>query len=125
MEFAIFIKNTIAIGVILGAAFASQQPLFASNTKNYAYLQGINKSGEYIKKAGEWASAAIYPGASKEGSGEAEEGNSLISSVTEEVEKKKNNFLQNSADSTKEFIAQKMLHILGVKLEDLDGCNAN
>lgn len=124
MEIGLLVKNTVIVGAIMGVAFLSQQPWFSSNSKNFVYSQGIKSENQYIKSAAGWIgdSASKLSGSVNGG---ALQNNPTITSVEKGIENQKNNFLQNSVDSTKKFIATELLNALGVKPQDLGACKAN
>jgi hypothetical protein len=117
MEIGIIAKNIVIIGAILGAAFLSQQPFFKSNSKNYFYSQGLKKDTA-ISKTGDWLKSNVFSKISGVG-GEVLKNTPTIESAKKEIETQKNNLLQNSFDSTKKFIAEKALQVLGIKIENL------
>ena len=128
MNWGTFIKNTVAIGGILGMAFLSQQPLFASNTKNYAYSQGAankNKMQTKLQDANTWLQDNVYAKVSAGVSGGVTKTDPAITSVKKEIENQKNNLLQNSFDTSKKIIATQILKILQVSPQDLDQCKTD
>lgn len=107
------IRNLIIIGSILGIAFLSQQPWLNSTTQTYIYPT-LKKSGDYVGnsflgKTGEWLKSKFTDEAEKRGE-----------VAKEELSQQKDNAIKNTFDSTKEFIAQKTLQILGVEAADLN-----
>jgi hypothetical protein len=128
MQLGIFIKNIIGIGAVFGLVFLSQQPLFTSNSKIYAYSQGINtgdKGNGYVKNAENWLQHIFYPKIAGSVSGGVTAGNATIEAAKNEVITQKNNVVQNSFDTAKKFVAQEMLNALGVKPQDLGNCKSN
>lgn len=134
MEFKIILKNLIIIGVILGGTFASQQPWFKTNSQ--VWVNQNPQESQPIKKATNWFNDQVsskisnsIKGLGASVSGGVAQNKDNIASVTESVEKgietQKNILVENSTNTTKKFIAQKILDALGVKAEDLAQCPAN
>lgn len=111
------IRNLIIIGSILGITFLSQQAQINGITHTYLYPM-IKKSGDYISssifgKAGESISSKFTDETQKRGE-----------EAQKELSVQKDNTINSAVNSTKNFIAEKTLQILGVKPEDLNpACN--
>ncbi len=127
MELALLVKNIAIVGAIVGVTYASQQPLFKTNTKNYTYSLGAQNTANPLKNMENWVHDNIYQKVvgSSAGSGGATVKPSPIASAQKEIETQKNNAVKNSVDSTKKYIAKKVLDILGVKAQNLGECKAN
>jgi hypothetical protein len=129
MELGIIAKNLVIAGGILGLAFASQQPWLSQNSKSYAYAaqgvlysQGAVNKNDLLKTVGNWIGTNVY----SKVSGGVAQGNAAIGAAQNDVASAQQNILQNSVDSTKDFIAQQVLNALGVKPQDLGAsCKAN
>ena len=105
MEFSKFIKNIIIIVLILGLAFASQWPYFSSISRDL-YQQG----SKYILNGQNWFQTNIYPRLSGEVEKRGEE-------VKKEIDKQKNNILQNIWEKIKNNLAEKFSKTFGTKVE--------
>jgi predicted lipid-binding transport protein (Tim44 family) len=122
MELGILIRNGALVLATLGVTYMSQQPMFKnSNQQTQVYSQGISGG---VKKATSWISDNIPL---KQNGGVATnlvlpDTTAVSKYVSNEVEKQKNNLVQNSLDATKRFLAKEVLDILGVKPEDLAKC---
>ena len=114
MEFGITIKNLVIIGAIVGVAFLSQVPFFATTAKNYVYSPNV----------GGWIHDNIVARVSQAAGGGASAVAGGTGLAAAQIETQKNNVLQNSVNGTKKFIAEKILNILGVTPSDLAGCRA-
>ena len=111
------IRNLIVIGSILVLAFLSQQTQLNGITHTYIYPT-IKKSGDFINqsilgKTGESITSKLTDEAQKRGE-----------VAQQELSAQKDNAVNSAVNSTKNFIAEKTLQILGVKPEDLNpACN--
>jgi len=104
----------------LGLAFLSQQPYFKNKVSDFTFPL-LKKADAYVANASDWVKQNVYPKIS----GGVAKSNDTIESAKKGIEKQKNNFVQNSVDSAKKFIAKEMLSALGVKAQDLDdACKA-
>jgi hypothetical protein len=122
MELGLIIKNTVIIGVILGLIFASQLPYFRGNhtTFNFPLLKKgeayINSS--FLAKGSDLFKNSPYANIGGEVTNKA---SALSSQVSTQV----TNLQNNSLNSAKKFVAEKLLGAMGVKPEDLVQCKAN
>lgn len=104
-----FISNIVAIVVVLGIVFFSQQAYFAPYGKTL-YLKGIGEFNVYWLKIDHWANANVYP---KIG-GEVGRGREQ---VTQEIVKHKNNIAQNIWENVKSYLAQKFSKYSGTEVK--------
>ncbi len=104
-----FILNIVMIVVILTLVFLSQQPYFMNTGKNL-YLQGIKQGGIYWSNFDEWFKSNIYPGVSREVTRRGE-------TVKKEIDKQKNNVVQNIWEKFKSYFAAKFSKTFGTKVE--------
>ena len=107
------IRNLVIITSILSMAFLSQQPWVKGTTQTYVFpvikKVGDLASNSFLGKTGNWINSKL--------TGEAEKRGEI---AKQELSTQKDNAINNSLDSTKKFIAEKTLQILGVKPEDLN-----
>ena len=111
----IILKNSVAIVLVLVIAYVSQLRLVG--TSQTYYFPMLKKSTGYstnfsVQGINDWLKTNVYDLIG----GEVQKRQEL---VVEEIGKQKEAVTQNAIDSTKEFIAEKILATLGVKPEDL------
>ena len=122
----LIIKNLIILGTILGAAFVSQQPFLRGRDNNYLYVQNLAKNNDNLKNGSLWLKNSLA-GVLGQGSGEEvkNKASDVLKNAGSEIEKQKNNIVENSFTASKNFIAEKLLQMLHVNPEDLGSCKAN
>jgi len=104
-----FIKNIVIIVIVLAVVFFSQSAYFRPIGKNL-FLQIKEKTGVYLVKAGDWLKAIVYPKISGE---VAKRG--VV--VQEEINKQKNNILQNIWETIKNYFAIKFSKTFNVEVK--------
>lgn len=100
-----FTKNILIIVVILAIVFLSQQAYFRPIIKNL-YQQG----NKYLIEAQNWFKTNIYSKVSGEVEKRGEE-------AKKEINKEKNNILQNIWGKLKNYFAEKFSKTFGTKVE--------
>lgn len=112
MKVGVFLKNGGVIGLILLMIFLSQQPYFKDVSKNFTF-PFLKKGNGYFSNAPlDWLRANVYPRVALEAEKRGEEVQEEITHQTEEVK-------QSALDSFRNYTAEKLLNVLGVKPEDL------
>ena len=109
----------MAVGVIIGVVFLSQQPFFTTNNTRYVYSEGASSIGKTLENAVGWVKNSVPKKVGDAVDGGVTQTNSTLDGAKTELENKKNNFLKNTFDNTREFIAKKTLDVLGVTPQDL------
>jgi len=126
MEIRLIVKNTIIVGGILGLAFLSQQPFFSSNSKNFAYSNGLTAAiSKNVAGAQDWFNDNVSSKIGGAANGGVEAASDTLDSAKQEIETQKNNLAKNSMDSKKKLIAQNILKLLGVTPEEIAACPAD
>ena len=92
-----FVKNIVIIVVLLIVVFLSQQPYFNKIGKDI-YSQAEPQIKAYWSKTADWFKNNIYTRVS----GEVENKSSVIQ---QEIEKQKNNIVQNTWEKIKDYFA--------------------
>ena len=103
------IVNILAILVVLGIVFFSQQPQF-SNIGGDLYIQSARKGGEFWIKSSDWFKASIYPNISGEVAKRGEV-------IKEEITKQKDGAVKNIWENIKSYFAEKFSKTFGTKVE--------
>ncbi len=89
-----FIKNILAIAVLLTVVFFSQQPYLRDSGRSL-----YSQCNQYLAKARDWVYVTIYPKVRSE----AEKRGEVVS---QEFEKQKNNFFQDIWEKIKNYFAK-------------------
>lgn len=104
-----FLKNIVIIVILVVLVFVSQQSAFRSYGKDlYGYIGP--KIEEYKTKVVDWFKTTIYPRVS----GEVEQKGNAIG---EEINKQKNNFVQNIWENAKKYFADIFTKVSGTKVQ--------
>ncbi len=104
-----FIKNIVIIIILLAVVFLSQQPYF-EKYGNDLYLKAKPQIEIYWTKATNWVKNNVYPRVS----GEVEQKSAVIQ---QEINKQKNNIMQNTWEKIKNYFADIFSKVSGTSVK--------
>lgn len=103
-----FIKNIVIIAVLLIVVFLSQQPYFNEIGKKL-YFQAETQVKTYWTKSADWLKNNVYPRINREVEQKG-------AAIQEEINKQKDNIVQNIWEKTKNYFANIFSNIFGTSV---------